>query len=135
MARYSYSCVGYGVFSLLGEIYRMGRIEMFDNQEESGYAVHEGFFCLPFEASAKFENLIDSLQTDFPMHFELGSMKWCSRAVSEHLGIPVDKLNDMDTKKAFYREKYIKDYGYTPEEGAKKLEEKLKNNSGTKNNT
>ena len=28
--RYSYSTVGYGVFSLLGEFYRMGRVEIFD---------------------------------------------------------------------------------------------------------
>ena len=30
--RYYYSTVGYGVFSLLGERYRMGRIEIFDKQ-------------------------------------------------------------------------------------------------------
>ncbi len=39
--RFRYSTVGYGVFSLLGEKYTMGRIEVFDSQDESGYAVHE----------------------------------------------------------------------------------------------
>jgi len=40
--RYSYSTVGYGVMSLFGEKYRMGRIEVFDREDESGYQVHEG---------------------------------------------------------------------------------------------
>jgi len=119
--RYHYSCVGYGVFSLVGEFYRMGRIEVFDNQDESGYAVHEGFYCLPFEAAAKFEEMIESLHTDFPIHFNMGSMKWCDQAVSEELGIPVDKLNDLETKKKYFREKYIQQYGYTPEEGMEKI--------------
>jgi hypothetical protein len=40
--RFSYSTVGYGVFSLMGDKYRMGRIEIFDSEDESGYAVSEG---------------------------------------------------------------------------------------------
>jgi len=35
--RFSYHTVGYGVFSLLGERYRMGRIEIFDSKSDSGY--------------------------------------------------------------------------------------------------
>ena len=40
--RFYYSTVGYGVFSLMGEKYRMGRVEIFDSQDESGYDVDEG---------------------------------------------------------------------------------------------
>lgn len=103
--RYHYSTVGYGVFSLLGERYRMGRVEIFDNQNQSGYAVDEGAYCMPFVAARQFEDFIESLETDFPINIEIGTHKWCEQAVSEELGIPVDKLNDMETKKEFYRKK------------------------------
>ena len=49
--RFSYHTVGYGVFSLLGEKYRMGRVEIFDRQDESGYAVSEGTYCMPHVAA------------------------------------------------------------------------------------
>ena len=46
--RYYYSTVGYGIFSLLGERYRMGRVEIFDKQNDSGYQVDEGVYaCVP----------------------------------------------------------------------------------------
>ena len=113
--RFVYSCVGYGVFSLIGERYRMGRIEVFDRENESGYAVHEGFYCMPFEVAAKFEDMMESLQTDLPIHFNIGSVEWCDRECAKELGIEVDKMNDMETKKAFYRMKndvYAKKQGY-----------------------
>ena len=46
--RFYYSTVGYGVFSLMGEKYRMGRVEIFDSQNESDYAVDEGIYTMPF---------------------------------------------------------------------------------------
>jgi hypothetical protein len=104
--RYWYSTVGYGVFSLLGEFYRMGRVEIFDREDTSGYAIGEGTYCMPHIAAAQFEDFIQSLQTDFPLCIELGSVKQCSKAVSERLEIPVDKLNDLETKKDFYKNKY-----------------------------
>ena len=113
--RYSYSTVGYGVFSLLGERYRMGRIEIFDNQSESGYAVDEGTYCIPFVAASQFEDFIESLETDLPINIEIGSHQWCQQAVSEELGIPVDNLNDLETKKEFYRKKndiYAQEQGF-----------------------
>jgi hypothetical protein len=103
--RYYYSTVGYGVFSLLGERYRMGRIEIFDRQDKSGYATAEGTYCIPFVAASQFEDFIESLETDLPINIEIGSHQWCQQAVSEELGIPVDKLNDPETKKEFYRKK------------------------------
>jgi len=50
--RYYYSTVGYGIFSLFGEKYRMGRIEIFDKENESGYQVDEGIYTMPFEAAS-----------------------------------------------------------------------------------
>jgi hypothetical protein len=113
--RYYYSTVGYGVFSLLGERYRMGRIEIFDKNDESGYQISEGTYCLPFEAARLFEDWIEGIETDYPMCIDMGSMDWCQQSVSEDLGIPVDKLNDMETKKAFYlrkNEEWAKSEGY-----------------------
>ena len=55
--RYYYSTVGYGVFSLLGERYRMGRIEIFDKKNESGYAVDEGVYCMPFVSANQLDTI------------------------------------------------------------------------------
>lgn len=103
--RYYYSCVGYGIFSLLGERYRMGRVEIFDKQNDSGYQVDEGVYCMPFEAANQFEQFIENIETDLPINIEMGTMGQCRAAVAEELGIPEDKLNDAETLKAFYRKK------------------------------
>jgi hypothetical protein len=103
--RYYYSCVGYGIFSLLGERYRMGRVEIFDKQNNSGYQIDEGSYCMPFEAANQFEQFIENIETDLPINIEIGTHKACVSAVAEELGIPEDMLNDPDTKKAFYKKK------------------------------
>jgi len=103
--RYYYSTVGYGVYSLLGERYRMGRVEIFDRQNDSGYQVDEGVYCMPFEAANQFEQFIENIETDLPINIEMGTMGQCRAAVAEELGIPEDKLNDAETQKAFYRKK------------------------------
>jgi len=132
MKRFSYSTVGYGVFSLLGERYRMGRIEVFDSQDESGYQVHEGFYCMPFEAAAKFEDFIDNLETDLPIHFDIGSVDWCNVECAKELGIEPDKMHDMETKKSFYR---MKNDVYAKEQGYKNWDELLANSKfAPKNN-
>jgi hypothetical protein len=113
--RYYYSTVGYGVFSLLGERYRMGRVEIFDKQNDSGYQIDEGTYCMPFEAANQFEQFIENIETDLPINIEIGTHKACQAAVAEELGIPVDKLNDMDTKKEFYKKKndiYAQEKGF-----------------------
>ena len=113
--RFHYSTVGYGVFSLMGEKYRMGRIEIFDAQDESGYAVSEGIYTMPFVAANQFEDFIESLETDLPINIEIGSHQECDRAVAEELGIPEDKLNDEETKREFYKKKndeYARTRGY-----------------------
>jgi hypothetical protein len=103
--RYYYSTVGYGVVSLLGERYRMGRVEIFDKQNDSGYQIDEGTYCMPFEAANQFEQFIENIETDLPINIEIGTHKACQQAVAEELGIPEDKLNDIETKKAYYRKK------------------------------
>lgn len=122
--RYSYLTVGYGVFSLLGERYRMGRIEVFDRENESGYNVHEGFYCMPFEAAAEFEKFIESLKTDLPIHFDIGSVDWCRVECAKELGIDVEMMNDIETKKQFYR---MKNDEYARERGYKNFDELLAN--------
>ncbi len=113
--RYYYSTVGYGVFSLIGEKYRMGRVEIFDRKNDSGYQIAEGSYCMPFVAASQFEDFIESLETDLPINIEIGSHSWCQEAVAEELGIPVDKLNDQDTKKEYYKKKndeYAREQGF-----------------------
>lgn len=128
--RFCYSTVGYGVFSLLGERYRMGRIEVFDREDESGYQVHEGFYCMPFEAAAKFEDFIEILETDLPIHFDIGSVEWCNVETAKELGIDPDKMHDSETKKEYWRKKNDL---YAKEQGYKDWDDLLANSKWTKN--
>ena len=104
--RFYYSTVGYGVFSLFGEKYRMGRIEIFDSQDESGYAVDEGIYTMPFVAANQFEDFMDSLQTDLPIHIEIGSHKWCENECAKSLGFETpDEMRDPEKIKEFQKKK------------------------------
>lgn len=103
--RYSYSTVGYGIFSLLGQKYRMGRIEIFDEKDESGYAIDEGTYCIPFKAAALFEDFMDALETDLPIQISMGSVDNCIRACEIELGVEEGKLNDQETIKKYYEDK------------------------------
>ena len=114
--RFYYSTVGYGVFSLLGERYRMGRIEIFDKEDESGYQISEGIYTMPFEAANQFEDFIESIETDLPINIEIGSHAWCERECARDLGFEnVEDMRDKD-KIAEYRRKkndeYAKENGY-----------------------
>lgn len=114
--RFSYSTVGYGVFSLLGEKYRMGRIEIFDSEDESGYAVSEGIYTMPHVAANQFEDFIESLETDLPINIEIGSHKWCETECAKSLGFEnVEEMRDPEKIKAFQRKKndiYAQEQGY-----------------------
>ena len=114
--RFYYSTVGYGVFSLFGEKYRMGRIEIFDSQDESGYAVDEGIYTMPFVAANQFEDFIDSLETDLPIHIEIGSHKWCENECAKSLGFETpDEMRDPEKIKEFQKNKndeYAKERGF-----------------------
>ena len=114
--RFHYSTVGYGVFSLMGEKYRMGRIEIFDSQDESGYAVSEGIYTMPFVAANQFEDFIESLETDLPINIEIGSHHWCETECAKSLGFEtVEEMRDPENVKAFQRKKndiYAQEQGY-----------------------
>ncbi len=114
--RFSYHTVGYGVFSLMGERYRMGRVEIFDNQNESGYAVDEGSYCMPFVAANQFEDFIESLQTDLPIEIKVGYFDDCKRECAKDLGFEsVEEMDNPEKVKEYRRKKndeYAKEQGY-----------------------
>jgi hypothetical protein len=104
--RFSYHTVGYGVMSLFGEKYRMGRIEVFDSQDESGYQVHEGSYSLPFEAASQFEAFIESIETDLPIEINIGSHEWCVEECAKALGFKdEEEMRDPEKVKAYRRKK------------------------------
>jgi len=114
--RFSYSTVGYGVFSLMGEKYRMGRIEIFDSEDESGYAVNEGIYTMPFVAANQFEDFIESLETDLPINIEIGSHEWCESECAKSLGFKdSEEMRDPEKVKEYRRKKndeFAKEQGY-----------------------
>jgi hypothetical protein len=114
--RFHYSTVGYGVFSLMGEKYRMGRIEIFDSEDESGYAVDEGIYTMPFVAANQFEDFIESLETDLPINIEIGSHKWCESECAKSLGFKdSEEMGDPEKVKEYRRKKnddYAREQGY-----------------------
>ena len=114
--RFYYSTVGYGVFSLMGEKYRMGRIEVFDSEDESGYAVSEGIYTMPFVAANQFEDFIESLQTDLPINIEIGSHGWCESECAKSLGFKdSEEMRDPEKVKEYRRKKndeYAQEQGY-----------------------
>jgi hypothetical protein len=114
--RFHYSTVGYGVFSLMGEKYRMGRIEVFDSEDESGYAVSEGIYTMPHIAASQFEDFMDSLETELPINIEIGSHAWCEKECAKSLGFETpEEMRDPENVRAFQRKKndiYAKERGY-----------------------
>ena len=114
--RFYYSTVGYGIFSLMGEKYRMGRIEVFDSEDESGYAVSEGIYTMPHVAASQFEDFMDSLQTDLPINIEIGSHQWCEKECAKSLGFETpEEMRDPEKIRLFQRKKndiYAKEKGY-----------------------
>jgi hypothetical protein len=114
--RFYYSTVGYGIFSLMGEKYRMGRIEVFDSEDESGYAVSEGIYTMPHVAASQFEDFMDSLQTDLPINIEIGSHEWCEKECAKSLGFETpEEMRDPEKIRLFQRKKndiYAKEKGY-----------------------
>ncbi len=114
--RFSYSTVGYGVFSLMGEKYRMGRIEIFDRENDSGYQVDEGIYTMPYEAASQFEDFIESLETDLPINIAIGSHGWCEEECAKSLGFEnSEAMRDPENVKKYRRMKndeYAREQGY-----------------------
>ena len=128
--RFSYSTVGYGVFSLFGEKYRMGRIEIFDSKDDSGYAVSEGTYSMPFVAANQFEDFIESLETDLPINIEIGSHQWCESECAKSLGFEsVEEMRDPEKVKEYRRKK---NDDYAREQGYKDWDDLLANSKWTK---
>ena len=124
--RFYYSTVGYGVLSLMGEKYRMGRIEIFDSEDESGYAVDEGIYTMPFVAANQFGDFMESLETDLPINIEIGSHKWCESECAKSLGFKdSEEMRDEEKVKEFRKKKNDE---YAVERGFKDFED-LYNNS------
>lgn len=114
--RFSYSTVGYGVFSLFGEKYRMGRVEIFDSENDSEYPVSEGSYSIPFIAANQFENFIESLETDLPIYIEIGNHKWCESECAKSLGFnSAEEMRDPEKIEKYHhnkKNKYAQDQGY-----------------------
>jgi hypothetical protein len=128
--RFRYSTVGYGVMSLLGEKYRMGRIEVFDREDESGYQVHEGIYTMPYMAANQFEDFIESLETDLPINIEIGSHKWCEEECAKALGFKdAEEMRDPEKVKE-YRHK--KNDEFAQEQGYKDWDDLLANSKWLK---
>jgi len=105
--RYSYSTVGYGVFSLVGQVYDIGRIEVYDRKEGSGYSDFEFGYWVPHEQAAEFRDFWDNFETDFPIWIGSPfSTEDCLNAVAKHLGCTVEQLTNREFIKEFYKNKY-----------------------------
>jgi hypothetical protein len=131
MSRYRYSTVGYGIFSLLGEKYRMGRIEIFDTESDSPYQISEGDYCMPYEAARKFEYFMDSLATELPIQINIGSIGWCEQECATSLGFEsVEQMRDPELVKEYRRkqsDKWAVDLGYKDFEDMKSKSKWLNN--------
>jgi hypothetical protein len=128
--RYYYSTVGYGVYSLFGERYQMGRIEVFDREDESGYQVHEGSYSLPFEIGSQFQDFIESIETDLPIEISIGSHKWCEEECAKSLGFKdAEEMRDPEKVKA-YRKK--KNDEYAVSQGFKDFDDWIANSKWAK---
>ncbi len=128
--RFSYHTVGYGVFSLFGEKYRMGRIEIFDNQSGSGYQIDEGSYSIPHAAARQFEDFIESIETDLPIHIEIGNHEWCTEECAKSLGFTdSDQMREPEASAAYRRKKNDE---YARGEGYKDWDDLLANSKWTK---
>ena len=106
MSRYSYSTTGYGVFSLMGEVYATGRIEVYDERETSGYAISEGNYWVPLNVEDTVRKFFRNLKTDEPILIEIWNFYDCERASAEKLDCEVEDLNDFDFVKKYHQKKY-----------------------------
>jgi len=122
--RYNYSTTGYGIFSLMGYYYASGRIEIYDEKDDSGYAISEGSYWVPLEDENKVRDFFNDLETSKPMEIKVGHFEECQRAVADEVGVPVDKLNDREEVKKFADKKYQDYLDSLTDEEKKHLEEK-----------
>ena len=108
----------------------MGRIEIFDSEDESGYAVDEGIYTMPFVAANQFEDFIESLETDLPINIEIGTHQWCETECAKSLGFETVEEMRNPEKVAEYRKN--KNDEYAREQGYKDWDDLLANSKWTK---
>ena len=104
--RYNYSTTGYGIFSLHGFFYASGRIEVYDRENDTGYAADEGTYWIPLKDEGKLRDFFDDLETDMPIKLSLGNMNQIDKAVADEVGVSVDKLDGEDVRKEFMEKKH-----------------------------
>jgi hypothetical protein len=115
---------------LFGEKYRMGRIEVFDDENSGGYQVHEGIYTMPHEAASQFEDFIESIETDLPIEINIGSHKWCADECAKSLGFKdEEEMRDPEKVKAYRRKKNDE---FACGQGYKDWEDLLANSKWTK---
>jgi len=103
---------------------------MFDRQDESGYAVHEGIYTMPHMAASQFQDFIESLETDLPINIEIGSHKWCEHECAIALGFKDDEEMRDPEKVKEYRHK--KNDEFAQEQGYKDWDDLLANSKWLK---
>jgi hypothetical protein len=71
---------------------------------------------MPFVSANQFEDFIDSLETDLPIHIQIGSHKWCEDECAKSLGFEnPDDMRDPEKIKEFQKKKnddYAKERGF-----------------------
>ena len=106
-----------------GEGRRMD-VGMCGSPEFRPYHIDEVLYCMPFVAANQFEDFMETLETDLPIHINIGSVDECNRATAEELGIEPDKMHDDETKKVYWRKK---NDTYAAEQGFKDWDDLLAN--------
>jgi len=74
--RYFLSVVEEGVMNPKFFGYRAGRIEIYDNQSKSGYAIDEARFLIPEEFFHAFREVFDFKHTDMPVVIEWNMLNY-----------------------------------------------------------
>jgi hypothetical protein len=90
-------------YSLSREVYAIGEIEILD---EKGNVIGGGEYSVPREVASIFEDFINDLETDLPIHIGIGSNDWCEEEAANKLGIEVDLLRDIQTQEKYYEGKW-----------------------------
>lgn len=74
--RYFFSVVEECIMNSEYEGYRGGRVEVYDNESDSPYAIGEARFFLPEEFMEGFRKLFDFKDSDKPVFIDWNMEKW-----------------------------------------------------------
>ena len=73
--RYSYEITGEAVLNPDYYGYAAGRIEVWDDQNDSGYPIEEFRYFIPAELEQKFREFVDSTKSDLPIMIHWGEFE------------------------------------------------------------